>query len=419
LELARTYLSKHSAGDSLVQEVPEKGLKYIVVIPAYLETGLEESLVSLFNADPPSFPVEIIVLINWPDDESTDNINISRNVTASATSWAHHHSSANKKFFIAEAGFIPRKKAGVGYARKKGMDEAVRRFLSAGQNDGIILSFDADTRCERNYFTEIEEHFTQNVATTGCSVYFEHPLEGKEYGPEVYQAILQYELHMRYYLHSVRATGFPNAYYTVGSAFAVRAGDYCRQGGMNVRQAGEDFYFLQKFFDLGSFSDLVATKLIPSPRPSLRVPFGTGKAIVQLIKSNKTLLSYHPAAFEMLADFFEILPELYKNGVTSLRGLHSCLLQFLENSGFYLEFEDIISNSGSYESFRKRFYRYFNMFRILKFAKHAGKEFPGRHIDECAGSIMEKTGMRMWPGMTGKDMLLEFRKKDRESTDRR
>ena len=40
--------------------------------------------------------------------------------------------------------------------------------------------------------------------------------------------------------------GYPDSIYTIGSAFAVRAEAYMKQGGMNRRQAGEDFYFLYK-----------------------------------------------------------------------------------------------------------------------------------------------------------------------------
>ena len=38
---------------------------------------------------------------------------------------------------------------------------------------------------------------------------------------------------------------------------AVRADAYLRQGGMNRRKAGEDFYFLNKFMVLGGYGEML------------------------------------------------------------------------------------------------------------------------------------------------------------------
>jgi len=417
LEPIRTYLNKHAPGDSLIVSDPEIGLKYIVVIPSYLETRLEESLVSLFDASHPSLPVEVIVVINWPEDESQENIRLSRETVLTTKVWARQHSSEKKQFHVITAGFIPRKKAGVGFARKTGLDEAVRRFQRAGQENGILISFDADTLCEANYLKSIEKHFLLNPSADGCSIYFEHPMEGNSYKPEVYKAIIQYELHMRCYLHAIRHGGFPHAFYTVGSAFAVRANSYCRQGGMNTRKAGEDFYFLQKFFDLGNFTDLLSTSIAPSPRPSLRVPFGTGKAIDQLLKSSDSLKSYNPETYNILAGFHALVPLMHEqikiSGNADLQGLHPCMKEFLAELNFEKEVLEIYRNSGSREAFVKRVHRYFNMFRILKFAKHARNSFHDLPVAFCAKTIMETTGMKVSNEMSEKDMLLEFRRKDK------
>jgi len=51
---------------------------------------------------------------------------------------------------------------------------------------------------------------------------------------------------------------------TVDSYIAVR--------GMNRREAGEDFYFLNKLAKLGDIGQIHATTVYPSARPSRRVP---------------------------------------------------------------------------------------------------------------------------------------------------
>jgi hypothetical protein len=417
----QSYLKKNISGDSLIQAAPKEGLKFIIVLPAYLETRLEESLVSLLNTDPPGSPVEVLIVINWPEDSSPDIIQKSYDILHSAKEWINQNYSEHITFHPIEAGFIPGKKAGVGYARRLGMDEAIRRFVIARQADGIIVSFDADTLCDSNYITSIDAHFKKFPGIDGCSVYFEHPLGGSEFAPRIYKAITQYELHMRYYLNSVRFSGFPNAFYTVGSAFAVRAQSYCRQGGMNVRQAGEDFYFLQKFFDLGNFSDLKETRVCPSPRPSLRVPFGTGKAIDQLINIEEPLKSYNPVTFDILKELFERVPEFYEElsltGKTDFSSIHPCMQQYLNDNRSKDELLNIYSNSGSLPSFVKRFYRYFNMFRILKFAKHARTVFPDLPVSECASALLQKSGMKKAETLSEKEMLLEYRRRDRLTND--
>ena len=47
---------------------------------------------------------------------------------------------------------MPAKDAGVGLARKTGMDEALYRFNMLGKPEGIILSYDADSLCWEKLF---------------------------------------------------------------------------------------------------------------------------------------------------------------------------------------------------------------------------------------------------------------------------
>ena len=59
---------------------------------------------------------------------------------------------------------------------------------------------------------------------------------------------------------------------------ACRAEAYARMGGMNQREAGEDFYFLQHLAKTAGVGKMEGTVVYPSPRVSHRVPFGTGPA---------------------------------------------------------------------------------------------------------------------------------------------
>ena len=127
---------------------------------------------------------------------------------------------------------------------------------------------------------EIEKGFRMNPDKDAASIYFEHDLNDTV-GIEK-EHIIAYELHLRYLIHAQRFCGHPFAYHTVGSSMAVRRQAYMQQGGMNTRQAGEDFYFLQKFIETGKLFEIKSTVVYPQARISLRVPFGTGKAMHQM-----------------------------------------------------------------------------------------------------------------------------------------
>ena len=358
------YLAKHYENIISVPFPPDKDLKIIVIIPSYNELHLEATLESLYQCHPPKGNVEVLILVNWPENAPSHIKDMSLKQFEFLKVWGNEHYSDFISFHPLLYPDMPVKTAGVGLARKTLMDEAVRRFNLLNRFSGIISSLDADTLCEKNYLSELEKHFEKFPSSDGCVIYFEHPLEGDEYSESIYNAICQYELHLRYYLQSIRYTGFKNAFHTVGSCFAVKASSYCLQGGMNKRKAGEDFYFLQKFFELGNFTELKTTRVIPSPRPSLRVPFGTGVVVNELEKGGKQeYLTFNPLLFEKLKYFFQKVPELYNkeknyNNEQIISELPILIQCFLKKENFTHNLKNIINNSSSSTSFKKRFYRW-------------------------------------------------------------
>ena len=255
---------------------PDAGLGIVVVVPCCNEPDLVGSLASLRHCERPGCSVEVIVVVNASAGCRAE-VRLQNQATLNiAAEWTAQHSDARFAFHTLHFPELPPKQAGVGLARKIGMDEALRRLDDIGRPDGIIAGYDADCRCAPNYLTAIERYFERTPASPGCSIYFEHPLEGPM-SPQVYEGVAAYELHLRYYIQALRHAGFPHAHHTLGSCMAVRADAYRKQGGMNKRKAGEDFHFLNKVIPLGGFADLTRTTVYPSPRPSDRVPFGTGK----------------------------------------------------------------------------------------------------------------------------------------------
>jgi hypothetical protein len=61
------------------------------------------------------------------------------------------------------------------------MDEALRRFSTAGNPEGVIVSLDADCTVEKNYFTSVCNDLLYDNDKCACSIYFEHPVSGTEF----------------------------------------------------------------------------------------------------------------------------------------------------------------------------------------------------------------------------------------------
>ncbi|MFT6322337.1 MAG: glycosyltransferase involved in cell wall biosynthesis, partial [Granulosicoccus sp.] len=184
-----TYLEKNVLFPKIIDAPVPENLGMVVVIPCYDETALIRSLESLKDCDASNCFTEVIVVVN-DGERTSDEIKAQNLVTfETATTWAKENITIHLQFHIIYKTNLPKKIAGVGTARKIGMDEAVRRLESVGKSEGAIVCFDADSLCEKNYLQAIEEHFIQNPKTQSCGIHFEHPLEGDEYEPEIYDAI--------------------------------------------------------------------------------------------------------------------------------------------------------------------------------------------------------------------------------------
>ena len=254
-----------------------------------------------------------------------------------------------------------------------------------------MVGYDADCRCATNYLGAIERHFEQHPQSPGCSICFEHPLSGM-LSAQIYQAVTAYELHLRYYVQALRFSGFPHADFTIGSCMAVRAEAYRGQGGMNKRKAGEDFYFLHKIIPLGGFTALTGTTVYPSPRPSDRVPFGTGKAVRDIL-SGREIKTYPLEAFLDLKRLVDCVPRMYQRERPAeplgLEELPASMRAFLTEQQFTAALTEICRNVSSEAAFCKRFFQWFDGIRARKFVHHARDRFYGEGgLREQAGRLL-------------------------------
>jgi len=358
--------------------------------------------------------VEVIVVVNHPEDATEDAKRQNEKSLHDVQQWAMQHNNNKLQYHVIYKPDIPSKTAGVGFARKTGMDEAVYRFLKLGVADGVIIGFDADATCDENYLVEIERAFFNGKPINGASIYFEHPMEGDEYDAAIYEGIALYELHLRYLNQALRYAGFPYAFHTVGSSFAVSASAYVKQGGMNKRKAGEDFHFLQKIIPLGNYVEINSTRVIPSPRQSDRVPFGTGASIQQWVNNGQTALYTYPLeAFEDLKQLFTLVPKFFKtsseNIVKQCSFLPAHLQDYLLQNEYLKHIAQINANSASSEAFVKRFFGWFDGLKTVKYLNECCRQVYGKQCSEkAANRLLQKWGYEK--NLPVKDLLNIYRK---------
>ena len=404
--------------ESFIDTIPADDLSLIVTIPCHNEPNLIGALESLLACDPINGSVEIIVIINHAENAPPKIVQQNKLSFEKAKLWAKRNNTPTKTFHIHLFDALPKKHAGVGLARKIAMDEAASRFLSLNKKNGIIQCYDADCSCLPNLMQAIQNGFDK-YDSSSLGIYYEHPIVGNEYSEATYRAIISYELHLRYYHHIQQYIGLPFAYQTIGSSMAVRAEDYILQGGMNKRKAGEDFYFLQKFISLNQHREINDTMVIPSPRTSDRVPFGTGKAVNDLLASNNNeLLSYNPEAFDDLKILIDDLENLFNSNDIKKDFEHwplSLISYFIEKEKMPNAIFEIKHNTSNFEMFEKRFYKWMNAFKLMKYLHFSRDQniFPDIPIIDAADIFIHKYLKKSCP-RDEKSQLIFFRNMDKE-----
>lgn len=202
----------------------------------------------------------------------------------------------------------PRKKGGVGHARKTAMDLIAE---TAADND-LIVSVDADTFYPPDYLASLQKSFHEQPKMVGMAVPYYHKLDGNETD----RLILRYEIYMRYYALNMLRINNPYAFTALGSALAFPVWAYKKVGGLTPVLSGEDFYFLQKLVKNGGIGVWTDTTAYPSPRFSDRVLFGTGPALIKGNSGNwDSYPIYHYQLFDGVEKTFRLFPSLFEKDI--------------------------------------------------------------------------------------------------------
>ena len=198
-------------------------------------------------------------------------------------------------------------KQGVGLARKLGMDLALKlvyqQYLKTHSWCHWIYSTDADVSLPEGYgLVPAKEN------TTACIYPFKHSPE-----PGFERAMNEYEFSLHYYVESLKKAGSPYAFHTIGSLIVVSSVAYAQVRGIPKRAGAEDFYLLNKLAKLGKVECLSSPQIQVSGRPSHRVPFGTGPALVKInsqYENDENFRVYHPRIFILLTFVLSSVSEI-------------------------------------------------------------------------------------------------------------
>lgn len=387
MKVADYLKSRGTIGEWTLEGCQEVGFAGAVVIPALAESAnLMATLNSLAScpADILKRFLVVIVVNNRPDAISTDvsdNLSTLENLPLIAKK----NPSLNIAWIDAasQGRELPLKGGGVGMARKIGADCALTRLDTSC--DGLLIYLDADTLVRNDYLTALESHFQHTTAGAATIPFVHQPavtIDGQ-------RAIDRYELFLRSYVYGLSLAKSPYAFHSVGSAMACRASAYMKIGGMNCRQAGEDFYFLQQLSRVVGVSQLSGTVVYPSARASHRVPFGTGRAVSRtLIEGEQTVLFYQQHCFRILGEWLALITTAYmKNSheiMSAVLEISSELGKYLVAVNFTDVWQKLQKNHPKQEPFIKAFHDWFDGLKTMKMIHYFSDDlFPRCQPDEA------------------------------------
>ena len=419
MNIFQRYIDQQNDQYTKCLDRTEKNASIFVVIPCYNEPDILTTLNSLADCSSPRANVSVLVVINDAEDAPKEAVEQNILTINCIEQWQLQHQQLffDVQRIIAKA--LPQKWAGVGWARKIGMDEAVKQIVKNNYSDGIIISFDADSTVLPNYLQAIETAFDDNPTYNFFTIHFEHTYENKALSALFREGIIRYELHMRYFRNAMKWSGYPHAIHTVGSSFTMKASAYVKQGGMNRRKAGEDFYFLHKLVLLGLYGNINSTTVIPAARQSNRVPFGTGAAMKKWIEGSSELnYTYSLGAFSNLKPLFSDPSQFWQMEhskiVGSFANLHPSLQSFCKNSGTIDELLKLSDNCSNAKVFEKRFFHLLNAFWILKYLNFAHEtSFNRADLQTEPALLLQHIGIQIESNISLENLLEIFRNLDK------
>lgn len=279
-------------------------------------------------------------------------------------------------------------KGGVGHARKIGGDLAASLINLDRIKSRWIRCTDADVQMPDSYFNCTQAYPNSDSKISTLIYPFHHRDDYITDGNrDVVLSTQLYELSLRYYVAAMKWAESPYAFHTIGSTIAIDADHYARVRGVPKREAGEDFYLLNKLAKSGR---VVQMDVSPTCQPieiesrlSDRVPFGTGAAVNKMTALQNALQDYRfydPRVFTSLELWLKSWPDIWASGSNVLKAeylddgnanrLKEIEVQALVNALRSMKAETALQHafrqSKSLQQFSLQMHTWFDAFRSLK-----------------------------------------------------
>lgn len=263
---------------------------------------------------------------------------------------------------------ITKKKLGVGYARRYGMD------LSVLYGAKVLACMDADTLVSTNYIESLIDFYKNKTVFGICK--FEHQkvnCEAKN-AKQQQQAIVAYEKYIKKHSDSLKKTGTPYWAYALGPTIVCDAESYAAVGGMPIRQAGEDFYFIQAleklFLQRGNKKmHILDCTVFPSSRQSTRVPFGTGQVLADAIDLKSVPSVYSEQTYLSVKNFISVMNKSINEGRFDMKWelLPKNTIEFLKNENFEEVWNKLVDvNKKNSQKLEIAFHVWFDGLKIIR-----------------------------------------------------
>lgn len=388
------YLERYAEPESLTIQCPDVSAQFVLVVPAFQESlaQLEQVWVELND-------VIIVLVVNSRDPAEPITQQLLEDIAdywqiIDSTGYCTWYQSSQHTILVVDRCHHPLPlKQGVGKARKIGADIAARLIHNGSIKVPWIFSTDADARLPKEYFT------AAITATKGLSfrLYpFRHDVD------EDIAAAL-YEFSLLWYAYGLKSANSEYAYPSVGSTIACSVEAYAQVRGFPNREAGEDFYLLNKLRKVGNYTYADSPPIRLSSRISNRVPFGTGPGIQKIQALDdpiKDYIFYHPACFESLKRFLIALRTSQQKEDLQQHFSDPLHWQFVQNS----DLATLVSKQQNQTPavFAKFLMDWFDGFRTLKFV-HFIREH--QHSSVSFGALWDTELLaKVYPGSGAKEV---------------
>jgi hypothetical protein len=175
------------------------------------------------------------------------------------------------------------------------------------------------------------------------------------------------------------AAGSSYAYQSIGSTLCIDAPAYLSVRGFPKREAGEDFYVLDKLAKVGPLRRVQASAVQIRSRRSERVPFGTGRRsreIAEQIAQGQEFPLYEPRTFAALGAVLRGLDGFAESGeVAAVQRVVSAevpqwadaIQQVLEGLGVFAALTSAAGQAPPGSVLRRRIHTWFDALRTLRF----------------------------------------------------